>query len=103
MVTGVNAWLLQKRTNFGNKRMGLKLVASIDDRALAIRDHLLPLVRHGGKIEVPGGTDYHLGANLLGPSSGRPSMIATRGGILSRLATRCGAAPTPNLPYGLEV
>jgi hypothetical protein len=41
--------------NFGDNHMGLKLVASNDDRALAIRDHLLPLVRHGGGIEVQRG------------------------------------------------
>jgi hypothetical protein len=32
--------------------MSLKLVASNEDRALAIRDHLLPLVRQGGRLEV---------------------------------------------------
>jgi hypothetical protein len=32
--------------------MILKLVASNDDRALAIRDHLLPLIRQGGGLEV---------------------------------------------------
>jgi len=32
--------------------MSLKLVASNEDRALAIRDHLLLLVRQRGKIEV---------------------------------------------------
>jgi hypothetical protein len=38
--------------NFGDDHMSLKLVASNDDRALAIRDHLLLLVRQGGGIEV---------------------------------------------------
>jgi len=32
--------------------MNLRLVASGDDRALAIRDHLLPLVRQAGRIEI---------------------------------------------------
>ena len=32
--------------------MSLKLVASNENRALAIRDHLLLLVRKGGRIEV---------------------------------------------------
>ncbi len=35
--------------------MNLKLVASSDTRALAIRDHLLPLVRAGGRLEVQQG------------------------------------------------
>jgi len=38
--------------NFGDDQMILKLVASSDDRALAIRDHLLPLVRQRGELEV---------------------------------------------------
>jgi len=38
--------------NRGNHHMSLKLVASDDDRALTIRDHLLPLVRHHGHLEV---------------------------------------------------
>jgi len=32
--------------------MTLRLVASSDDRALAIRDHLLPLLRNKGALEV---------------------------------------------------
>jgi hypothetical protein len=32
--------------------MHLRLVSSADDRALAIRDHLLPLVRERGTLEV---------------------------------------------------
>jgi hypothetical protein len=31
--------------------MSLRLVASSDDRALAIRDHLLPLIREHGRLE----------------------------------------------------
>jgi hypothetical protein len=38
--------------NRGNHHMSLKLVSSNDDRALAIRDHLLPLVRQHGHLEV---------------------------------------------------
>jgi hypothetical protein len=38
--------------NLGDDHMSLKLVASNDDGALAIRDHLLLLVRQGGGIEV---------------------------------------------------
>jgi hypothetical protein len=32
--------------------MGVRLVASSDDRALAIRDHLLPIIRERGRLEV---------------------------------------------------
>ena len=32
-------------------RMNLRLVSSSDDRALAIRDHLLPLIRDRGLLE----------------------------------------------------
>jgi hypothetical protein len=38
--------------NCGDDHMSLELVASNDDRALAIRDHLLPLVRQHGRLEV---------------------------------------------------
>jgi len=34
------------------KGMGLKLVSSNDDSAVAIRDHLLPLVRERGTLEL---------------------------------------------------
>ena len=33
------------------KRMGLRLIASNDDRALVIRDHLLPVIRACGTLE----------------------------------------------------
>jgi hypothetical protein len=36
--------------------MNLRLVSSGDDRALAIRDHLLPMVRAHGLLEVQRGT-----------------------------------------------
>lgn len=36
--------------------MNLKLVSSIDDRALAIRDHLVPLVRDRGRLELQRGS-----------------------------------------------
>jgi hypothetical protein len=38
--------------NCNDDHMSLKLIASNDDRALAIRDHLLPLVRRHGHLEV---------------------------------------------------
>jgi len=36
----------------GGVRMTLRLVASSDDRAVAIRDHLLPLLRDRGALEI---------------------------------------------------
>ena len=39
-----SVWLLRKRRT-GDDHMNLKLIASNEDRALAIRDHLLLLVR----------------------------------------------------------
>ncbi len=44
--------LVAAEANFGDDHMSLKLVASNEDRALAIRDHLLLLVRQGGGLEV---------------------------------------------------
>jgi hypothetical protein len=46
------ACLVIAETNVGDDPMSLKLIASNDDRALAIRDHLLLLVRQGGGLEV---------------------------------------------------
>jgi hypothetical protein len=37
------------------KRMALRLVSSGDDRALAIRDHLVPVVRGRGMLELQRG------------------------------------------------
>jgi hypothetical protein len=51
-VGGLLPCLTPAEVNFGDDDMSLKLVASNDDRALAIRDHLLLLVRQGGGIEV---------------------------------------------------
>jgi hypothetical protein len=50
------------RTNAGSLEgvvvacMNLRLVSSNDDRAPAIRDHLVPLVRARGTLEVQRGT-----------------------------------------------
>ncbi len=44
--------LVSAEANVGDDPMSLKLVASSDDRALAIRDHLLLLVRQGGGLEI---------------------------------------------------
>jgi hypothetical protein len=46
---------LQGQRNFGDSHMILRLVASNDDRALAIRDRLLLLVRQHGALEVQRG------------------------------------------------
>ena len=87
--------------------MNLKLVASSDDRALAIRDHLLPLVRDRGMLECQRGS-VRVIALQLGPwlfnhwtpfndlSSGEASSPGYRH-ALERQHTR------PDLPYGLEV
>ena len=88
-------------------RKHLRLVSSSDDRALAIRDHLLPLVRDRGTLEC-----QHDAARLialqLGPwrfnhwtpfnelSPEQASSPSYRH-ALARQHTR------PDLPYGLEV
>ena len=35
--------------------MALRLVSSADDRALVIRDHLVPIVRERGRVELQRG------------------------------------------------
>ena len=45
-------------------RMNLRLVSSSDDRALAIRDHLLPLVRDRGMLECQYGPVRVIGLQL---------------------------------------
>ena len=87
--------------------MTLKLVASGDDRALAIRDHLLPLVREGGRLEVQRGPirlltlertpwviHHWTPFNDLQP--GEASSPGYRHAIERQHAS-------PDLPYGLEV
>ena len=87
--------------------MALKLVASGDDRALAIRGHLLALVRGRGTLEVQRGP-VRLVALRMAPwtighwtpfgdlSPGEASSPGYRH-ALGRQHTR------PDLPYGLEV
>jgi hypothetical protein len=51
-VGGLLPCLTPAEVNFGDDDMSLKLVASNDDRVLAIRDRLLPRVRQDGRLEV---------------------------------------------------
>ena len=88
-------------------RMTLKLVGSSDDRALAIRDRLLALVREHGALELQRGP-VRLVALRTGPwavehwtpfgelSPGEASSPGYRH-ALERQRTR------PDLPYGLDV
>jgi hypothetical protein len=87
--------------------MNLRLVSSSDDRALAIRDHLLPLVRDRGVLECQRDT-VRVIALQLGPwlfnhwtpfNDLSPEQASSPGyrHALERQHTR------PDLPYGLEV
>lgn len=87
--------------------MNLRLVSSSDDRALAIRDHLLPLVRDRGMLECQSGP-VRVIALQLGPWSLNhwtpskelsPEEASSPGyrHALERQHTR------PDLQYGLEV
>ena len=93
--------------NFGNSHMSLRLVASNDGRALAIRDHLLPLVRQDGELEVQRGlvrivtweqapwvVHHWTPFNELQP--GEASSPGYRHAVERQHST-------PDLPYGLEV
>ena len=87
--------------------MTLRLVSSGDDRALAIRDHLLPLVRERGTLEVqrspvrlvvlrtdPWTIEHWTPFNDLSPEEA-PSPGYRH--ALGRQHSR------PDLPYGLDV
>ena len=87
--------------------MTLRLVSSGDDRALAIRDHILPLVREYGALEVQRDTvrliELRIGAwtlrhwtpfNDLVP--GEASSPGYRHAIERQHAK-------PDMPYGLDV
>lgn len=97
--------------HFGNSEvavpMALRLVASGDERAMAIRDHILPLLRARGSLETQRDTvrviELHLGGwrfrhwtpfNEL--TEGEASSPAYRHAI-ERQRTQ------QTLPYGLEV
>jgi hypothetical protein len=89
------------------KRMALRLVSSGDDRALAIRDHLVPVVRGRGMLELQRGL-VRLVALRTGPwtiehwtpfgelSPDEASSPGYRHAV-ERQRTR------PDLPYGLDV
>jgi hypothetical protein len=87
--------------------MSLTLVSNDDDRALAIRDHLLSLVRERGRLECQRGavrlTGLQLGPWLLKHwtpfNEFSPEQAASPGyrRALARQRSR------PELPYGLEV
>jgi hypothetical protein len=87
--------------------MNLSLVSSSDDRALAIRDHLLPLVRDRGMLECQRDAVRVIALQLdpwllkhwtpfNEPSPEQASSPGYRH-ALERQRTR------PDLPYGLEV
>jgi hypothetical protein len=87
--------------------MTLTVVSSSDERALAIRDHLLPVVRAGGRLQIQHGAlrlivfetgpwivNHWTPFNALSPEEA--SSPAYRH-ALERQHTR------PDLPYGLDV
>jgi hypothetical protein len=87
--------------------MTLTLVSSGDDRALTIRDHLVPLIWDSGAIEVQRGA-----LRLVSLQTGRWTLThwtpfkelgpeeASSPGYRRALERQHGA---PDLPYGLEV
>jgi hypothetical protein len=87
--------------------MTLRLVASSDDRALTIRDHLLPLLRDGGALEIQRDTvrvvELRLDAWIIRHwtpfNELTPGEAASPGyrRAIERQHTR------PDLPYGLDV
>ena len=87
--------------------MTLTLVASGDDRARAIRDHLIPLVRRNGSQEVQRDS-----VRLISLQVGRLSI--THWTPFNELASGEASSPSyrhalerqqaaPSLPYGMEV
>jgi hypothetical protein len=103
----MRASLVTAPANFGDSHMSLRLVASNDDRALAIRDHLLLLVRQDGELEVQRGlvrmvtwqrapwvVHHWTPFNELQPGE------ASSPGYRHAVERQHSA---PNLPYGLEV
>src|SRR4051812_35410223 len=87
--------------------MTLTFVASGDDRARAIRDHLIPLIRRDGSQEVQRGSVrlISLRIGLLGMTHWTPfnelaSGEASSPGYRHALERQQTA---PSLPYGMEV
>jgi len=99
------AWPLCQSLGEGN--MVLTLVSSDDDRALAIRDHVLPIVREHGTIEVQRSsvrlTTLKLGPLLLHhwtPFNDLSPDDASSPGYRRALERQ---KIRPDLPYGLDV
>jgi hypothetical protein len=87
--------------------MTLTLVSSGDDRALAIRDHLVPLVRRNGSQEVQRDAVRLISLRIgrwsithWTPFNELPSGEASSPGYRHALERQQTA---PNLPYGMEV
>lgn len=87
--------------------MNLRLVSSGDDRALAIRDHLVPLVRDRGSLEV-----QRDAVRLISLQTG--PWILTHWTPFNELAAEEASSPgyrhalarqqvAPGLPYGMDV
>lgn len=87
--------------------MNLKLASSSDDRALAIRDHLVPLVRDGGTLELQRGS-VRLISLQIGP------WTFAHWTPFNALAPEEASSPGyrhalerqhegPGLPYGIEI
>ena len=88
-------------------RVNVRLVSSSDDRALAIRDHLLPMVRDRGVLECQRDA-VRVIALQLGPwlfhhwtpfNDLSPEQASSPGYRHALERQRTG----PDLPYGLEV
>jgi hypothetical protein len=89
------------------KNMALRLAATSDDRALVIRDHLLPIVRERGTLEVQQGAVRVITLQISGwrfvhwtPFNELSLLEASSPGYrhaVERQHTR------PDLPYGLDV
>jgi hypothetical protein len=87
--------------------MGLKLVSSGDDRALVIRDHVLPLIREHGMLEVQHGPVRVITLRMhpwmfthWTPFNELSSEEASSPGYRHALARQHAR---PDMPYGLDV
>jgi hypothetical protein len=89
------------------KHMNLRLVSSSDGRALAIRDHLLPLVRERGTLETQRGSVRLISLKMVPwvlnhwtPFNDLTPGEASSPGYRHALERQRSA---PDLPYGLDV
>jgi hypothetical protein len=87
--------------------MILRLVSSSDDRALAIRDHILPLLREYGALEVQRNTvrvvELRIGAWIFRhwtPFNDLAASEASSPGYRHAIERQHAK---PDMPYGLEV